>query len=182
MKEYILKNYRTRQYAQKTFETQPDYYIVADLTFADNPSKIIDVVAYFGSDEEKSVRLFETKGIPLPETFHKPFYGDFEDVKQDTLLYKLYTDDDAYLGRCRKDEVGSYERNPDGSIRIFNSIRVFYKYNTAYIRTQTNPLLKNYHIQNVSKYLSGWNPQKLAKYKKDYCYIEIPTKNRESPF
>ncbi len=181
-REYILKNYRTRRFAQKSFETQPDYYVVADLAFADNTSEIIDVVAYFESDDEKSVRLFETKGIALPEAFHMPFYGTFEDVKQDTLLYKRYTDDDAYLCRCRKDEVGSYERNPDGSIRIFDSIKVFYKFNTAYIRTQTYPLLKNYHIQNVSKYLSGWNPQKLAKYKKDYCYIEIPTKNAESPF
>lgn len=173
MEKYILKNYRTRPFAQKTFEGQSDYYIVADLAYVDNPSKIIDVVAYFGSEEEETVRKTEEMKTKLPEMFYKPFYGEYVDVPQDTQLLRHYTYDDAYLGRCKEDEVGKFVCNTDGSYRLFKSIRVFCKFSTAFVNTQINPKLKDFSFPNISKYLPGWEPEKLARYKRNYCYVEI---------
>ena len=182
MEKYIFKNYRTRRFSQKTFAGQSDYFVVADLYRADDPSKIIDVVAYFGSETEDLINSCNEFIIPLPTKDYTPFYGEFVDVKHNSLLYRRYTKDDAYLGRCKPEDEGTYLRNPDGSFRIFNSVRVFCMFSTAYIRSQTHPLLKNKKFKNISKYASGWDPPTLARYKKDYCYVDIAQKSAESLF
>ena len=182
IEKYIFKNYRTRPYAQKTFESQSDCYVVADLARADNPSKIIDVVVYFGSGTEVLINDSNANNKPLPSKYYEPFYGEFVDVQQDSPLYRRYTKDDAYLGRCKPEDVGTYVRNPDGSFRIYNSIKVFCEISTAYYRSKTHPILKKYTLMNVSKYASGWDPNRLARYKKDYCYVEIAQKSVDCPF
>ena len=45
MEKYLFINHRTRRFSHKTFEQQGDYYVVADVVLADNPTKILDVVA-----------------------------------------------------------------------------------------------------------------------------------------
>ena len=173
MEKYIFKNYRTRRFSQKSFEQQGDYYVVADVVRADNPSKILDVLAYWGTGDEDDIRKFEKKSIPLPKKYNDTFYGEFVSVKYEHPLIRRYTDDDEYRRLCEKSEVGTYVCNPDGSVRLFNSIRVFCIVNPAYIKVISDPRLKNYSVPNISKYLSKWEPIYRAEYKKRYCYVEV---------
>ncbi len=172
MEKYIFKNYRTRCFSQKTFEQQGDYYVVADVVRADNPTKILDVVVYWGTGDEEDVRKFEDLGIPLPKSFNDSFYGEFVNVPYKIPLLRRFTDDDAYRGLCEKDKVGTYVCNPNGSVRLFNSIRVFCRLNPAYIKITSDPRTKNYSVPNISKYLHKWDPRYRAEYKKRYCYAE----------
>ena len=57
-------NYRTRRFSQKTFEQQGDYYVVVDVIRADNPTKILDVVPYWGTGDEDIVRQYEEMSAP----------------------------------------------------------------------------------------------------------------------
>lgn len=166
-------NYRTRCFSQKTFEEQGDYYIVADVVRADNPTKILDIVAYWGSGEEDIVRKFEKQSVPLPKMFYEPFYGEFVTVPCDTPLLRRYTDDDVYRGLCDCDKVGTYVHNTDDSYRLFNSIRVFCIVNPAYIKAKSDTRLKYATDLNIPKYLPMWEPEYRAEHKKRYCYVEM---------
>lgn len=177
MELFKFTNYRTRRFVQKTFENQGDYYIVADLVRADKPTKIIDVIVYWGSEEEELVRKFEEENIPLPKIFDNPFYGEYVDVPQDLPLLRFYTDDDVYRGLCENEKVGTYVCNPDGSLRIFRSIRVFSIINPAYIRINNHPITKNFTVPNIPKYLHMWEPEYRAEYKKRYYYVEVNNNN-----
>ncbi len=172
MEKYYFKNYRTRRFSQKTFEGQGDYYIIADVVCADNPTKILDVVPYWGSGKEDIVRKFEEQSAPLPKKFNEPFYGEFVTVPSYTPLLRRYTEDDAYRGLCDKDQVGSFVFNPDGSVRVFNSIRVFCVINPAYIKVNNNLKLNKVHDLKIPKHLPTWEPEYRAEYKKRYCYVE----------
>jgi len=178
MEKYFFKNYRTRRFSQKTFEEQGAYYIVADVVRADNPTKILDVVPYWGSGDEEIVRKSEEQSVPLPKKFSESFYGEFVTVPCVTPLLKRYTDDDAYRGICDISKVGTYVCNPDGTYRLFNTIRVFCVVNPAYIRANNDTRLKNVQL-NIPKYLPEWKPEKRAEHKKRYCYIEISDKGCE---
>ena len=173
MEKYVFTNYRTRPFSQKTFEQQGDYYVVADVVRADNPAKILDVVPFWGTGDEEIVRRFEERSVPLPKKYSDSFYGEFVTVSYDYPLHRRYTGDDAYRGLCEKSDVGSYVCNPDGSVKLFNSIRVFCIINPAYIKVISDPRLKNYSVPNISKYLSKWEPKYRAEYKKRYCYVDV---------
>ncbi|MBO4719786.1 MAG: hypothetical protein J5658_07935 [Prevotella sp.] len=173
MEKYYLKNYRTRRFSQKTFDEQVDYYIVADVVLADNPAKILDVVPYWGSGDEEIVRKSEEQSVPLPKKFYEPFYGEFVAVTCDTLLLRRYTEDDAYRGLCDEGKVGTYVCNPDGSYRLFNSIRVFCIVNPSYIKVKNDPRLKDVLDLNIPRYLPKWEPEYRAEHKKRYCYVEL---------
>ncbi len=173
MERYILKNHRTRRFSQKTFDEQGDYYIVADVVRADNPTKILDVVAYWGSGEEDIVRNFEEQSVPLPEKFNEPFYGEFVTVTCDTPLLRRYTEDDAYMGLCDEGKVGTYVCNSDGSYRLFKSIRIFCVVNPAYIKAKNDPRIKNVQDLIIPRYLPKWEPEYRAEHKKRYCYVEL---------
>lgn len=176
MERYILKNHRTRRFSQKTFDEQGDYYIVADVVRADNPTKILDVVPYWGSGDEDIVRKSEEQSDLLPKEFNEPFYGEFVTVPYDTPLLRRYTDDDAYRGLCEISKIGTYVLNSDGSYRLFKSIRVFCVVNPAYIKVICNPRLKNAYGLNIPKYLPKWEPEYRAEHKKRYCYVEMSDK------
>ena len=173
MEKYMFINYRTRRFSQKTFEQQGDYYVVADVIRADNPTKILDVVPYWGTGDEDIVRQYEEMSAPLPKKFNDPFYGEFVTVPYECPLLRRYTVDDVYRGLCERDKVGAYVCNSDGSVRLFSSIRVFCIINPAYIKVISDPRLKNYTVPNVSKYLSKWEPEYRAEHKKRYCYVEL---------
>ena len=173
MEKYCFINYRTRRFSQKTFEEQGDYYIVADVVRADNPTKILDVVPYWGSAEEVIVRKFEEQSVPLPKKFNEPFYGEFVTVPCDTPLLRRYTDDDAYRGLCDISKVGTYVCNSDGTYRLFNTIRVFCVVNPAYIKAKNDPRIKKVHDLNIPRYLPKWEPEYRAEHKKRYCYVEL---------
>lgn len=179
MEKYKFINYRTRRFSQKTFEQQEDFYVVVDVVRADNPTKILDVVPYWGTGDEKIVRQFEETSDLLPKKFSEPFYGEFVTVPCNSPLLRRYTDYDAYRGLCKKDKVGAYVCNPDGSARLFYNVRVFCIINPAYIKVISDPILKNYTIPNVPKYLSKWEPEYRAEHKKRYCYVEYLTKTKE---
>ena len=172
-KKYLFKNYRTRRFSQKTFEQQGDYFVVADVVLADNPTQILEVVAYWGTGDEEDVRKFEDYGIPLPKSSYDSFYGEFVNVPYETPLLRRFTDDDVYRGLCEKSKVGTYVCNPDGSVRLFNSIRVFSIINPAYIKIMSDPRTKDYSVPSISKYLHNWDPKYRAEYKKRYCYVEV---------
>lgn len=173
MERYILKNHRTRRFYQKTFEEQGDYYIVADVVLADNPTKILDVVPYWGSDDEEIVRKSEEQSVPLPKKFNEPFYGEFVTVTCDSPLLRRYTDDDVYRGLCDEGKVETYVCNPDGTYRLFNTIRVFCVVNPAYIKAKNDPRLNNVHDLKIPRYLPKWEPEYRAEHKKRYCYVEL---------
>ncbi len=172
MKKYYFNNYRTRRFSQKTFEEQGDYYIVADVVCTDNPTKILDVVPYWGSGKEEIVHKYEEQSCPLPKNFNEPFYGEFVNVPSNIPLLRRYTEDDAYRGLCDKGKVGTYVCNPDGTYRLFNTIRVFCVVNPAYIKANNNPKIKNVHDLNIPRHLPNWEPEYRAKHKKRYCYVE----------
>lgn len=170
MEKYIFINYRTRRFSQKTFEQQGDYYVVADVVRANNPTKILDVVPYWGTGDEDIVRNFEEMSVPLPKKFFDSFYDEFATAPFEKPLLRRFTDDDVYRGLCEKDRVGTYVCNSDGSVRLFKSIRVFCIINPAYIKIISDPKLKNYTFPNIPKYLSKWEPEYRAEYKRRYCY------------
>ena len=173
MELYILKNYRTRRFSRKSFDSQSKYFIVADLFRADKPNRILGVIAYWGSEEEDQVRKAEESKTLLPKSFYEPFYGKFEDVKSEVPLLRFYTADDTYCGFCKKEDEGKFLSNPDGSYKVYNSIKVFCRYSTAYIRFRTDPRTKDYTCRQISKYMEGWEAKKLAQYRKEYCYKEL---------
>ena len=173
MELFILKNYRTRQFSQKTFEGQGEYYIVADVVRSDNPTKILDVVPYWGCGDEEIVRKSEELSVPLSKKFNEPLYGEFVTIKCDSPLLRRYTYDDAYRGICDISKVGTYVCNPDGTYRLFNTIRVFCVVNPVYIKVKNDPRLKNVHDFKIPRYLPKWEPKKRAEYKKRYCYVEL---------
>ena len=173
MERCIFKNYRTRRFSHKTFEEQGDYYIVADVVLADNPTKILDVVPYWGSGDEEIVRKSEEQSDTLPKKFNEPLYGEFVTVPSDTPLLRRYTDDDAYRGLCDISKVGTYVCNSDGTYRLFNTIRVFCVVNPVYIKVKYDPRLKNAPGLKIPKYLPKWEPEYRAEHKKRYCYVEL---------
>lgn len=173
MERYIFKNYRTRRFSHKTFEEQGDYYIVADVVLADNPTTILDVVPYWGSGDEEIVRKSEEQSDTLPKKFNEPLYGEFVTVPSDTPLLRRYTDDDAYRGLCDISKVGTYVCNSDGTYRLFNTIRVFCVVNPVYIKVKYDPRLKNAPDLKIPKYLPKWEPEYRAEHKKRYCYVEL---------
>lgn len=176
MDKYLFINFRTRKFYRKTFEEQSENYVVADVVLEKNPSQILDVVAFWGHEYDEAVRRFELYGEPLPQSFHKPFYGEFVSVPSETPLLRKLTKDDVHRGLCSVNDIGSYVCNPDGSIRFFYQIKVFCIFNPAYIRALNDDRLKNVANTAFIKYQPKWSPEYRAKYQKRYCYVEATQK------
>lgn len=185
MEKYIFKNYRTRRFSQKTFEGQSDYFVVADLYRTNEPDTILEVVAFWGTGEEEEIMNSIAESKPLAKKYYEPFAGEFVSVPSSNPLYRIYKEDDFYLGRCSKDKVGTCEYDKNGNIKIYNSIEVFCIINPAYIRLKTNPITKDYNLpSSIPQYQNKWEPECRALHKMRYCYVEIKkeTTDYELPF
>ena len=88
-------------------------------------------------------------------------------------MLRRYTDDDVYRGLCDEGKIGTYVCNPDGTYRLFNTIRVFCVVNPAYIKAKNDPRLNNVHDLKIPRYLPKWEPEYRAEHKKRYCYVEL---------
>ena len=184
MDEYQFTNFRTRSFRFKSFENQPDLFILADVVLASDRSKPLTVVPIFGSRNENIVKDAELHKGFIPDDMYEPFYGEFVHVPWASPLYRIYTDDDAYIGLCSERDVGSFVLNEDLSKRVFNSIRVFCIIDDLYLRICKDKRLQcafklsegPQHYWELGdlrvRYLSKWEPKLRARYKKDYCYIE----------
>lgn len=173
MNKYIFNNYRTRRFSQKTFVQQGDFFIIADVVSVDSPSLILDVVPMWGTGNENEVREAEINGTVLPKRYYEPFYGEFLNVPWVKPLYKQYTSEDAYMGLCKYNSIGEFVCNSDGSLKVFNSIRVFCIINPYFLKFINNDRQKNLPDIPIQRFLPYWEPEYRAKYKKEYCYVEI---------
>ena len=172
MEKYMLVNYRTRSFSQKTFEGQSDFFVVADVVSANEKEKVLEVVPIWNNAYLEMVQLAHMTGEPIPKLFKDSFYGEFSYYPNEKPLYRKYTHEDAYRGLCDNNSIGNFVHNLDGSIRVFNSIIVFCIFNPKYVKAINDKSFISI-ANNLPKYLPNWDPGTIARHKKRYCYVEI---------
>ncbi|MBQ6186671.1 MAG: hypothetical protein IJK49_01825 [Prevotella sp.] len=139
MNRYCLTNWKTSPFREKSFEGQLDRFAIACVVSADNPNRVLEVVPIFRRESNyglaKIIGILHKKelGLTLDEQslkllneLSKPIWGDF--VEMGSIhgpLKRMYTREEADCGLCTPDNVGKYELNTDGSVKEYNSIKVF---------------------------------------------------------
>lgn len=139
MEKYYLRYWKTFPFKQKSFEGQLDRFAIACITSFKAPNEVLDIVPVWGrnynSGMGKFIKLTHQKelGFELDKEsldflsyFSKPIDGEFIQAKSiHGPLFRIYTQLEAEYGLCSIDKVNKPEREPNGQVKIYNSIKVF---------------------------------------------------------
>jgi len=103
---------------------------------------VLDIIPIWGKKDEPGLRdiiqliskLEDGKALApqenkLLEFIKKPIIGQFEEIpSMHGPLFRIFTRDEAKYGLCSKYDVGKPERDENGRVRVYNTIRVFRHY------------------------------------------------------
>ena len=167
MGKYMLTNWQTAPFRKKTFEGQLERYAKACVVSLDNPQQVLAVIPIFGNAEIIDiVHGFELGKNELPSSMRKSFDGEFVEIPSlHGKLYRRFSLDEARYGICKPDMAWKAERDSNGKVRIYNTIKVFCLYKLV-------PILGK-------QYLNGWFPNQL--YYHYYGYNYHPLSNLSEP-
>lgn len=174
MEKYYLKNWRTFPFKEKSFEKQLERFAIATVCSVNNPNVILDIVPVWGRDYNRGIgryiKLVHEKelGFELDKEsndyllsyFSKPIYGEFEEMKSHHgPLFRIYTQNEAEYGLCSIEDINKPERDSEGNIKVYNTVKVFTwsTYDSDFGQYQ---------------YVRGWLPDDM--YSKLYCYRYFP--------
>lgn len=154
MSKFIFTNWETVPFKKKSFEGQLERYAKVCVASIDNPQKVLFILPLFGAGFGhiiEAVRCHEL-GIDDDSVLNfsrliRPVNGDFVEVpSKHGPLFRVYKPDEAKYGLCSKGEVGKVERDSNGKVKIYHSIKVFTRYR---IDNETGE----------KRYLNGWYPE-----------------------
>ena len=155
---YKLINWKTFPFKRKSFEGQLDRYVKTCVVSVDNPHKVLLVLPLYGKENGGGFGQLinivrnhelgqgdETEFLKLS----RPINGEFVEVpSKDGPLFRIFTKDEAEFGICSRDDAGKVERDRNGKVKIYHSIRVF---------------CHCYEVSKIPnrKYVPGWYPDDL---------------------
>lgn len=162
MDKFYLKNWRTFPFKEKSFDGQLDRYATACVTSVRNPNKILDIVPVWGRNYNggmgKLIDLIHKKeqGFELDKEslqflakYNNPIDGEFVETKSlNGPLFRVFTRGEAECGLCRKCDVNKPERDINGNVVIYNTIKVF-------TMSRYDSELRQYN------YVRGWFPANM---------------------
>lgn len=174
MEKYLFKNWTTFPFKRKSFDGQMDRYLKVCVVSIDNPMKVLDIIPIYGNenssglrdiinlvyDLEKGVALDKTS-IDLLNSLQRPIIGQFEEVKSHHgPLFHQFTPDEAKYGLCSEYDVWKPERDSNGKVVEYNSMRVF-------TMSLYYPDLGEYN------YANGWLPSQMYYKYYGYRYLSV---------
>ena len=139
MEKYMLKNWQTFPIKKKTFEGQMDRFVKVCVVSANNPYKILDIIPIFGNEDSCGMRdvinlIYDLeRGIAIDNASEKllrslqePLFGQFVDIKSlHGPLFHRFTPDEAKYGLCSEHDVWKPERDCQGKVKEYVSMKVF---------------------------------------------------------
>ena len=159
-----MKKYRFKELKIVKYRNRNNYYLKAYLTLADRPNDVICIIPIYDRNDWIDITKKHLSGQESPKQDIKykdllaPFYGDFIEVPSKWgPLYHKFTIDDYELGHCLKEDIGQAERNENGDVIVYKSIKIF------------TPS-KDY-IYETKEY--EWKPEERAQYYYNYCFFRI---------
>lgn len=173
MGKYLLKNWKTFTFKNSSFEGQLDRYAKVCIVSVDDPERVVDIIPIYGKKYSvghgRIIKLFydieqgtilNKESQKLLLALQKPIEGKFEEIKsKNGPLFHQFTPDEAEYGLCSNSEVWKPERDENGKVKVYNSMRVFTQY-------MYDPDLGKYN------YVNGWFPHQM--YYKYYGYRYKP--------
>ncbi len=173
MEKYYLRNWRTFPFKEKSFEKQLDRYAIATVRSVNNPNIILDVVPIWGRNlyggmgklidliyqKEQGFKL-DNESLQFMSNYNKPIDGEFVEMKSyHGPLFRIYRRPEAEYGLCSIDKINKPERDAEGNIKIYDTIKVF---------TWSRYEPESQEFQHVK----GWLPDDM--YSKLFCYRYFP--------
>lgn len=180
MEKYYFKNWKTFPIKNKSFDGQMDRFVKVCVVSINNPDKVLDIIPIFGKeslsglrdiirliyDKERGIEL-DQKSNNLLQYLQKPIIGQFEEIKSmHGPLFHKFTPDEAEYGLCSKYDVWKPERDNQGKVIEYMSMKVF--------------TLMHYD-SDLGKYnfAAGWFPSQM--YYKYYGYRYLPISQLKEP-
>jgi hypothetical protein len=152
MAKYKLINWQTLPFKRKSFDGQLERYIKCCVVSADVPDKVLDVVYIFGNrwlTDHVHKRETDNANDSHMKDLAMPVDGEFVEVKSlHGSLYRVFSKDEAQYGLCSAEDVGKAERDNNGKVKIYHTIKVF-------------TLYKIIEIIGQKEYLNGWYPSQM---------------------
>ena len=177
---YVLKNFRTIPFSKRSYNEQHEYFVKADVYHVGKPHTLLDIVPIWQNNRYGNIidiiHNHEVNGDTIPNELFQPVPGEFVNFEWPQPLYRIYTDDDVRLGRCSSNMVGKYVRNLNGTIKVFNRVKVFCLIHPSFIEVLNHNINIRGEInliQNVPRYLPNWQPEYRAQKSIEYCYEEV---------
>ena len=135
MEKYLFKNWATFPFKRKSFDGQMDRYLKVCVVSIDNPTKVLDIIPIYGNENSSGLR----------------------DIIN--LIYNLENGVTLY-GLCSEHDVWKPERDINGKVIEYNSMRVF-----------TMSLYDSDF--GVYNYANGWFPSQMYYKYFGYRYLSI---------
>ncbi|MBQ8709429.1 MAG: hypothetical protein IJ550_02445 [Bacteroidaceae bacterium] len=167
MGKFKMINWQTLPFKKKSFERQMDRYIKCCIVKESEPDKVLDVICLFGFYWLMDVVQKYEQGIETEEyeKLCRPIDGEFVEVKSmNGALYHRFTRDEGTFGLCTPQKVGKAERDINGKVKVYHSIKVFTLY---------------HEYRGVKEYIGGWSPQEM--YRKYFGYRYLPLSDLAEP-
>ena len=172
MEKYLFKNWATFPFKRKSFDGQMDRYLKVCVVSIDNPTKVLDIIPIYGNENSSGLRdiinliynlengvTLDKASIQLLNTQQKPIVGQFEEIKSlHGPLYHQFTPDEAKYGLCSEHDVWKPERDINGKVIEYNSMRVF-------------PMSLYDSDFGVYNYVNGWFPSQMYYKYFGYRYL-----------
>lgn len=172
MEKYLLRNWTTFPFKRKSFDGQMDRFVKVCVVSPEDPSKVLDIVPIYGNENSSGmrdiIRLIHDKerGYPIDDDAKKllsslkePVFGQFECVKSlHGPLFHQFTPDEAKYGLCSVNDVWKPERNNQGKVKEYTSMKVF---------------TISYYDSDFGKfnYVNGWFPSQMYYIYFGYRYL-----------
>ena len=139
MEKYFFINWATFPFKRKTFDGQMDRYVKVCVVNAENPQKVLDIIPIYGNEDLSGIRdvirlIYDIeRGVEIDDAskkllnnLQKPIMGDFVEIKRlHGPLFHQFTPDDARYGLCPEYNVWKPERDSQGKVKEYLSMRVF---------------------------------------------------------
>ena len=162
MEKYLFKNWKTFPFKKKSFDGQLDRYLTVCVVNAESPQTVLDIIPIYGSEKHSDFReiiklIYDIeRGIEINESsrelfesLQKPIWGQFEEIKsQHGPLFHQFTPAEARYGLCSECDVWKPERDENGKVIEFMSIKVF-------THSIYHPDFRKYG------YANGWFPHQM---------------------
>ena len=157
MGKYIFTNWETVPFKKKSFEGQLDRFVKVCVVSVDNPQKVLFILPLYGKEGGggfshlvEVVRNHELRQDEKTKSHFSelltPIEGEFVEIpSKHGPLYRIFTKDEARYGICALDKVGKVEREENGKVKVYHSIKVFCIYEEKKVFGK--------------QYVNGWFPE-----------------------
>lgn len=145
-----------------------------------NPQKVLDIIPIYGNEKNAGLRdiikliydcergiILDDESTRLLRAIQEPFLGQFEEVKSlHGPLFHQFTPDEAKYGLCSENDVWRPERDNNGKVKEFMTMKVF---------------TMGLYDSDFGKYnyANGWSPSQM--YSKYYGYRYLPLQKLTEP-